>query len=213
MFPLLNAVRQNSREQLGQRVNAVFTRMTREKWSEGDIAGALDEMVSYLVEHLREAHPGVFWKDIHLDDAVGAKDAFSMKKSANVMIGVIYERVHESVDKDGSPQIIGRMEKYICDNYQKDISLSYISNELNMNYFYVSAMFTKKAGMPFSEYLRKVRLDMASRMLLEGNDRIYEIAMNCGFADSQHFCKVFRKQFHTTPMQYRQKSQNFPKAP
>ncbi|SYU92488.1 AraC family transcriptional regulator [Klebsiella pneumoniae] len=47
--------------------------------------------------------------------------------------------------------------------------------------------------MGFNEYLNHIRLEQA-RMLLKGHDmKVKDIAHACGFADSNYFCRLFRK--------------------
>src|SRR5262249_43459170 len=54
------------------------------------------------------------------------------------------------------------------------------------------------------KYLRKLRLRIASRTLMDTNQALSEIALNCGFADQSHFTREFRRQFGRTPREYRE---------
>lgn len=54
------------------------------------------------------------------------------------------------------------------------------------------------------QYLSHCRLDMAARLLKERRDRsITDIAMGCGFASSQYFATLFRRNFGVTPRAFR----------
>jgi AraC-like DNA-binding protein len=53
-------------------------------------------------------------------------------------------------------------------------------------------------------FLRKLRLRIASRALIDTDETLSEIALTCGFADQSHFSREFRRQFGRTPREYRE---------
>ena len=53
-------------------------------------------------------------------------------------------------------------------------------------------------------FLRKLRLRIASRALMETDKSLADIALQCGFADQSHFSREFRRQFGRTPREYRE---------
>ena len=53
------------------------------------------------------------------------------------------------------------------------------------------------------EYLLQLRLKKAAEMLLATNLTLGEIAMECGFCDSNYLCRMFRKHMNTTPGKFR----------
>jgi len=66
-----------------------------------------------------------------------------------------------------------------------------------------SQLFQKCGPMGFNEYLNHIRLEQA-RMLLKGHDmKVKDVAHACGFADSNYFCRLFRKNTERSPSEYR----------
>jgi AraC-like DNA-binding protein len=61
----------------------------------------------------------------------------------------------------------------------------------------------KKTGFPPLKYLLTLRLDMARRMLLESTTSITAIALDLGFASSQHFASAFSGHTGMSPSHYR----------
>ena len=53
-------------------------------------------------------------------------------------------------------------------------------------------------------FLRKLRLRLASRALMDTDESLAEIALKCGFSDQSHFSREFRRQFGRTPREYRE---------
>jgi AraC family L-rhamnose operon transcriptional activator RhaR len=73
---------------------------------------------------------------------------------------------------------------------------------ISENYF--SKLFKEVAGINFSEYVQKVRIDEACRLLRETDLKVLEVALRVGFNDLKFFYDVFKKITGKTPGDYRQ---------
>jgi AraC-like DNA-binding protein len=52
--------------------------------------------------------------------------------------------------------------------------------------------------------VQQVRLEEATRRLLHTDQTVAMIAQATGFANPNHFCRVFRQHFHLSPGAFRQ---------
>lgn len=100
-------------------------------------------------------------------------------------------------------EIIQNTAKYIRHNYTQNITLEMAASHANMSATYFSKKFKTVTGFGFKEYLCKIRLTEASKRLLDTNDSITTIALECGFSDSNYFGDVFKKLKGISPLQYR----------
>ena len=93
---------------------------------------------------------------------------------------------------------------YISRNLDTDLSLEKIAAEASFSMFHFHRIFKAIVGETVSEFIRRLRLELAANRLLvyPGND-ITQIAMDCGFSSSQNFAKAFRQHFGLTPSAYR----------
>lgn len=107
-----------------------------------------------------------------------------------------------------SDKIIQDTAKYIRNSFDKTITLRDASEYANMSTTYFSKKFKRITGFGFKEYLCNVRLTEAAKRLLETNDSVTKIALDCGFNDSNYFGDVFKKEKGISPLQYR-KAQGF----
>ncbi len=98
--------------------------------------------------------------------------------------------------------------RYICNYYNRPINLEEIAKIAYMSPTYFSKKFKKVTGFGFNEYLNSVRVKMAINMLLETRYSITEIAMYCGYQDSNYFGDVFRKMTGMSPSSYRKQHMN-----
>lgn len=107
----------------------------------------------------------------------------------------------EKKSKDIKP--IREVKKYIEENYMQEISLGQLAELVDMNASYLSSVFKKETGMAYSEYLILCRVKQASRLLVETNMSISEIAHQSGYQDARYFSKQFSKQVGLKPSEYR----------
>lgn len=100
---------------------------------------------------------------------------------------------------------INKALKYIKENYNKDITMATVSNEVSLNYSYFSHIFKEHTGDTFLNYLRKIRLEKAQELLKTCDLKVYEVAREVGYEDAKQFAKVFRKYVGISPIEYKEK--------
>lgn len=101
---------------------------------------------------------------------------------------------------------IDRLEKilrYINENFNKDISLEIVAHKFFMNASYFSDFFKKNIGVNFSEYLTRLRISEAIRLLNETGDNSTQIAFACGFNNTSSFYNAFKKITGMNPGEYK----------
>ena len=52
------------------------------------------------------------------------------------------------------------------------------------------AISERTYGMGIAEYIRKIRVDSAQKMLIKTDEKISDVAEKCGFYDYTYFTKV-----------------------
>ncbi|MCL6602825.1 MAG: response regulator [Paenibacillus sp.] len=92
---------------------------------------------------------------------------------------------------------------YVDENYCRDISISGISKQFNVNGNYISQLFTKEVGTTFTQYLSKLRIDYACQLLTTTDLPINEIAEKAGYDDNFYFSRIFKRMKGITPSAYR----------
>lgn len=92
---------------------------------------------------------------------------------------------------------------YIKEHYAEELSLETLSEIFGYAPAYLSRMFQKYAGINYKSYLQDVRLEYASKELMNTEHPIGEIALDNGFPNSKAFAKAFRKKYGILPSEYR----------
>lgn len=96
-----------------------------------------------------------------------------------------------------------RITDWMSENLAEEFSLARIAELAGMSEFHFNRLFKRATGMPPSQYLIKLRLDAARRLLRETTKSVITIANEVGYSNPSHFAQLFRKETGMTPTDYR----------
>ncbi len=95
------------------------------------------------------------------------------------------------------------IKEYLELHYPEKITLNTLCRQFYCSRATLMTAFRQEYDQTINRFLLIIRLRVAKEKLTSGNDSISEVAIKCGFADQNYFCKVFRQQEGLTPTQYR----------
>lgn len=93
--------------------------------------------------------------------------------------------------------------QYVEKHYQEKLMQAQVAEKFYFTKEYFARFFSKNTGLTFMEYLTKYRLAAARSELLETDRTVLDIALDNGFSDARGFINAFKRQYGTTPLQYR----------
>jgi len=102
---------------------------------------------------------------------------------------------------------VNRAREVIEDRYGEDLPLSEVAREAGLSPYHLVRVFERQVGVTPHAFLTQTRVERA-RARLSGDDRMADIAMDCGFADQAHLTRLFKRQTGVTPGKYRKMLQN-----
>lgn len=108
--------------------------------------------------------------------------------------------LHKTNEKD---EVLVLIDKYLNEHIGAETSLIEVADYLHYNTSYLSRYFKNITGYNFKDYVRKIKLDKAKRLLLHTDMKVKDIAKTLGFESVSHFQNVFRKEENITPLEYR----------
>lgn len=95
--------------------------------------------------------------------------------------------------------------EYIDANFNRDISLRQLAALYFVSEKYLGQVFRAEMGETMRQYLNRVRLEHAARLLETGEQPVVNVALDCGFQNVPYFNRLFMEQYHQTPLAYRRK--------
>ncbi len=101
------------------------------------------------------------------------------------------------------PEPLRRAVKYLDEHFFTGITPDDIANAAGISRPYLFKLFKEELQTSPHQYLLKLRLNMAKRLLAGENFSIKEIAAECGFESLEVFYRQFKNATQTTPADYR----------
>lgn len=95
---------------------------------------------------------------------------------------------------------------YIDRHLDSKVTLKELAASAGMSPNYLCTLFKKETGINLFDYITKSRIERAKQMLLDSNQKTYEIAEQVGFSDESYFIRVFKRVAGITPNEYRKKA-------
>lgn len=104
-------------------------------------------------------------------------------------------------DEDG--RRLALVHELIDRRYAEKLTLAELAGSTNLTEQGFSRFFSKLMGRPFFSYLNEYRTKVASRLLLETDRSVAEIAYDCGYDSLPFFYRQFKKYQLSSPTQFR----------
>ena len=96
-----------------------------------------------------------------------------------------------------------RVKRHIDKAHAGRINIDELAQMTRLSTSYFSAAFRTSFGTSPHDYICRRRIDRAKHMMLNSDTPLCVIALDCGFADQSHLCRVFRRVTGETPAAWR----------
>jgi len=129
----------------------------------------------------------------------------------------IRKRLNElgfEIIEDHKARIIEKIKNVVIEHvYKSDEELKFnfskiIESELNMNYNYLSNLFTSAEGITIEKYIIYQKIERVKEYLVYNELTISEIAIKLGYSNSAHLSTQFKKVTGLTPSYFKEIGQN-----
>ena len=98
---------------------------------------------------------------------------------------------------------VSKIMAYSEENFQDNISLGKLCEEMGFSLPYISKKFKEDIGITYSRYIQKLRIEHCCRLLAYTNKTITQIARSAGYGDMKFFGAIFKKTVNMTPREFR----------
>ena len=118
-----------------------------------------------------------------------------------------FEEVPDAQRSRRARELSRRQLQRVCEAIRKShaepLRLSTVAATVSLSPWRFSRSFYASVGVPFTTYLRRVRLDSAMRLMRETDQPLCDIAIASGFGDQSHFSRSFARTLGITPLKWR----------
>ncbi len=172
----------------------LLERVTKQVAATGPVVAL--EPGSAFSAHAMRLVRGAFRKDF--------RDRFEVELALFELV-LSYERLaYQASDPGGErDRLLDTVRKRVLANPDRTLAVDEIAAEYDMTRSHFSHFFRARTGLTPARFVTETRVREAARLLLEGRTPLKQIAVSCGFANVNHFSKVFRRFQHMSPAAYR----------
>jgi AraC-like DNA-binding protein len=100
-------------------------------------------------------------------------------------------------------ELLDIIERYLTNNLYAKNLLDALTKLCGVSIRHLNRVFRRKHGISINKFVIRERLKSASQMLLNSDDSIKTIALECGFNNFSYFTRQFRAHYDSSPSEYR----------
>ena len=100
---------------------------------------------------------------------------------------------------------IAAIHEYLMKNYRDEVNLKKLADLVSMAEGSLCRFFKENMGITLFEYLNKIKVEFACKLLMDPDLSILEVCLDSGFNNLSHFNKQFRKATGISPSEYRKR--------
>lgn len=168
-------------------------------------------VVSFIEEFnikLQRKAPDLVQED-YLEDMHSAVNALRLHSRVIELISVLAqhflstERLQDAAIPPSQIRIAHEAANWLENNLENKVKIEELANHLNFHRSYLTQCFKKTYGISPSDYLIRIRMREARKLLLETEHSIEYISQKLSFSSTGHFSRTFRSIMDISPLQFR----------
>ena len=104
---------------------------------------------------------------------------------------------------DNKNTLVSQIQEYLQLHFREGLSLTILADIFEITPSYLSTIFHKEIGEPYSKYLLRMRMETAKALLSNPNSKVQDVALDVGFSSSKHFGSVFKAYYGISPGEFK----------
>lgn len=205
---LISVIEQNDKVRIHEAVDRLFDELRR--------VGAMGETVNLNINYL-------LFQLIHVateqDDCVNQEEILHLISESTFEEGLMrgskvhlarfaceYAEYLAQLRKNVSKGVLALIEQEVREHFKENLTLRDLGQKYYINNAYLGQMFRKKYDQSFKDYLNNYRIEQAAQLLVRTDDKIYKIAEDVGYKNTDYFINKFIAVKGCTPSKFRKQS-------
>jgi len=109
---------------------------------------------------------------------------------------------------DPDQEVVREVKNILETEYDKPWTLRRLSERIGISSYHLQRLFKKQTGISPKQYLNRIRVQQAKRLLMTGEQNVTEICYTVGFNDPSRFYKVFRQATGSSPLAFKRRNKD-----
>ena len=128
----------------------------------------------------------------------------NLSELLNLDITITFKELERASDATFQKnEAVESAKEYINENLKSDLSLDSIASYVCLNTTYFSSLFKKYTNETINDYITRIRIEKAKKLLEVPNLKINNIAYEVGFNSTSYFHRVFKSETGYSPNEYK----------
>ena len=119
------------------------------------------------------------------------------------LLNYILLEINDILGFESNNKHIIEIIKYINEHISEPITLSTVSNKVNLSKEYTAHIFKEETGKTVTEYINGMKMQYAKEMIQNESFSLSEIASNLGYENYGYFSRSFSNHFNISPLKFR----------
>lgn len=137
-------------------------------------------------------------------DADGEAHAIANREMLFMQLLVLLRKGSMVAEPGDNDVRLNQLLAWLEDNFAEEICWQEVAACFSLSLRTLHRQLKQYTGLTPQRYLNRIRLTRARHLLRHSEDSVTNIAFRCGFADSNHFSTLFRREFNWSPRDIRQ---------
>lgn len=203
---IVSSVIYNDKSIISSLVDNLFQNIICQKASPEEILQECSDIISIINRNTSEMgidiNKNIYKYNADLGDFIKQNSVVQLKDFFTNMLFDISGCILEKMS-DNYKNIVSQICSYINTNYSQEITLNKISEKFFVSPSYVSRLFKEHTSDNFVDYINKIRINEAKKLLDSTNLKIYEVSDKVGYTNPKYFSQIFQKVAGLSPKEYR----------
>ncbi|KGE18602.1 helix-turn-helix domain-containing protein [Paenibacillus wynnii] len=196
---LLDALLRHNKQETAERFGSLYTILEEtESSSFATLRGEVIGLLLFLCRGIQSSDGAEL-----ITSLSALEDSETLRTRAMSWLDSFIDGLKEEREQSRS-HVMQRALLYIDKKYKEDISMEQSAEYVNLSPHYFSKLFKQHAGETFIDYVTRLRINEAKRLIMEERLSLKEICYEVGYKDPNYFSRVFKKATSMTPSEYRQ---------
>ncbi len=167
------------------------------------LAAELRRRRGILFEHAPDSPAvGAAWEVLRMFHGNRPPDRYEASVAAYRFITSLLAE-SERTGETGNEPWLRQIHDYCLANLSRPVTVEELADVAGCSRSHFSRRFKLVEGVSPHEFVSKLKMRLAVRLLQSGEGNIKTIAGECGFDDASYFCRVFKETYGVTPGEFR----------